>query len=36
MTLQNAFLAMAASGLVTVALLLRSRNTKGRTLEELA
>ena len=36
MTLQNAFLAMAASGLVTAALLLRSRNTKGRTLEELA
>lgn len=36
MTLQNAFLAMAGSGLVTAALLLRSRRTKGRTLEELA
>ena len=36
MTLQNAFLAMAGSGLVTAALLLRSRRTKGRTREELA
>jgi MFS family permease len=36
MTLQNAFLTIAASGLLTAALLLRSRNTKGRTLEELA
>lgn len=36
MTLHDAFLAMAASGLVTAALLLRSRKTKGRSLEELA
>jgi len=36
MTLQNTFLAMAGSGLITATLLLQSRRTKGRTREELA
>ena len=36
MTMQDAFLAMAGSGLIAAVLLLRSRPTRGRTLEQLS